>query len=67
MRQIKFIFVHCTASSQKWGVKELLAEFKANGWRYPGYHKVVTADGAIRQLLDISKELVTMTAVNTQP
>lgn len=29
MRQIKFIFVHCTASNQKWGVKELLAEFKA--------------------------------------
>ena len=55
MRKIKFIFVHCTASSQKWGVKELLAEFKAKGWKNPGYHKVVTADGAIHQLLDISK------------
>ena len=55
MRQIKRIFVHCTASSQKWGVKELLAEFKAKGWKNPGYHKVVTADGVIHQLLDISK------------
>ena len=55
MRKIKFIFVHCTASSQKWGVKELLAEFKAKGWRNPGYHKVVTADGIVHQLLDISK------------
>ena len=55
MRQIKRIFVHCTASSQKWGVKELLAEFKAKGWRNPGYHKVVTEDGVIHQLLDISK------------
>ena len=55
MRKIKFIFVHCTASNQKWGVKELLAEFKAKGWRNPGYHKVVTADGVIHQLLDISK------------
>ena len=55
MRQIKFIFVHCTASNKKWGVKELLAEFKAKGWKNPGYHKVVTADGAIHQLLDISK------------
>ena len=55
MRQIKRIFVHCTASNQKWGVKELLAEFKAKGWRNPGYHKVVTADGVVHQLLDISK------------
>lgn len=55
MRQIKRIFVHCTASSQKWGVKELLAEFKAKGWRNPGYHKVVTEDGVVHQLLDISK------------
>lgn len=55
MRQIKFIFVHCTASNQKWEVKELLAEFKVKGWKNPGYHKVVTADGVIHQLLDISK------------
>ena len=55
MRQIKRIFVHCTASSQKWGVKELLAEFKAKGWKNPGYHKVVTEDGVVHQLLDISK------------
>ena len=32
MRQIERIFVHCTASNQKWGVKELLEEFKAKGW-----------------------------------
>lgn len=55
MRKIKFIFVHCTASNQKWGVKELLAEFKAKGWKNPGYHKVVTEDGVVHQLLDISK------------
>lgn len=55
MRQIKRIFVHCTASSQKWGVKELLAEFKAKGWKNPGYNKVVTEDGVVHQLLDISK------------
>ena len=50
MRQIKFIFVHCTASSQKWGVKELLAEFKAKGWKNPGYHKA-----AINALEDIEE------------
>ena len=55
MRQIKRIFVHCTASSQKWGVKELQSEFKRKGWRNPGYHYVITADGTIRQLLSLDK------------
>lgn len=55
MRQIKRIFVHCTASSQKWGVKELWAEFKAKGWKNPGYHYVITADGSIHQMLAIEE------------
>ncbi len=55
MRQIKTIFVHCTASSQKWGVKELQAEFKAKGWTNPGYHYVVTTDGATHQMLNIEQ------------
>lgn len=55
MRQIKRIFVHCTASSQKWGVKELQAEFKAKGWKNPGYHKVVTTDGVVHSMLSIDK------------
>lgn len=29
MRKIERIFVHCTASNQNWGTKELWAEFKA--------------------------------------
>ena len=53
MRQINNIFVHCTASSQKWGVKELWAEFKAKGWVNPGYHYVITIDGSIHQMLPI--------------
>ena len=55
MRQIKRIFVHCTASSQSWGVKELMAEFKAKGWRNPGYHYVVTTDGIVHQMLSTDK------------
>ncbi len=55
MRQISRIFVHCTASSQKWGTRELLAEFKAKGWKNPGYHYIVTADGAVHQMLDEDK------------
>lgn len=55
MRKIERIFVHCTASSQTWGVGELSAEFKRKGWKNPGYHYVVTSDGRIHQMLDDSK------------
>lgn len=55
MRQIKRIFVHCTASSQKWGVKELQSEFKSKGWQNPGYHYIVTADGTVHQMLPVDK------------
>ena len=52
MRKIKYIAVHCTAGSQKATVNDLLAEFKRKGWKAPGYHYVITADGKIHQLLD---------------
>ena len=55
MRKIERIFVHCTASNQSWGVKELWAEFKAKGWKNPGYHYVITADGGIHQMLAIEE------------
>ena len=51
MRNIEYIVVHCTASSQKWGVRDLEHEFKRKGWKNPGYHYVVTADGKIHQML----------------
>lgn len=56
MRNIKRIFVHCTASYQQTTTKEsLLAEFKRNGWKNPGYHWVVKPDGNIISMLDESK------------
>lgn len=55
MREIKYIAVHCTASSQQTTIKELQQEFRRKGWKNPGYHYVVAADGAIRQLLDEEK------------
>ena len=51
MRKIERIFVHCTASSQSWGVGELSAEFKRKGWKNPGYHYVVMPNGTIKQML----------------
>jgi N-acetylmuramoyl-L-alanine amidase len=52
MRKIKYIAVHCTASSQRWGETELRAEFKRKGWRHPGYNYIVEAQGVIKQLAD---------------
>lgn len=55
MRQIKRIFVHCTAGSQRTTLKQLENEFKAKGWKSPGYHYVVFPDGKVEQMLDESK------------
>jgi N-acetylmuramoyl-L-alanine amidase len=55
MRKIERIFVHCTAGSQKTTLKQLENEFKAKGWKSPGYHYVVFPDGKIEQMLDESK------------
>lgn len=55
MRKIKYIAVHCTAGSQKQTTNDLVLEFKKKGWKNPGYHYVVTADGVIHQLLDERK------------
>lgn len=55
MREIKRIFVHCTAGSQKTTLKQLENEFKAKGWKSPGYHYVVFPDGKVEQMLDESK------------
>lgn len=52
MRDIRRIFVHCTAGSQKQTKNDLLKEFKNKGWKNPGYHYVVFPDGKIEQLLD---------------
>lgn len=51
MRTIKRIFVHCTAGSQKQTIEDLKAEFKAKGWKHPGYHYAVMPSGRIEQML----------------
>ena len=47
MRKIERIFVHCKTT-----VSGILAEFRQKGWRYPGYHYLVSPDGTVTQLLD---------------
>lgn len=51
MRKIRYIAVHCTAAHPQQRIVDLLAEFRRKGWRKPGYHYVVEADGHIVQLL----------------
>lgn len=51
MRDIKRIFVHCTAGNQHQTPQQLMAEFKRKGWKNPGYHYAITHDGKIHQLL----------------
>lgn len=55
MRDIRRIFVHCTAGSQKQTKNDLLNEFKAKGWSAPGYHYVVFPDGKVEHLLGEDK------------
>lgn len=56
MRGISRIFVHCTASWQGTTTLESLkAEFKAKGWKNPGYHWVIFPEGHVVQLLDEAK------------
>lgn len=52
MRKIERIFVHCTASPQTWGKDELLREFKSKGWKSPGYHIAIGANGELHRLAD---------------
>lgn len=51
MRTIKFIVVYCTASYQTETIDGLRKEFKRKGWKNPGYHYVVAADGKVTQML----------------
>ncbi len=50
-RKIKYLVVHCTAGNQKETIEDLLHGFKLRGWRNPGYHYVVKADGTVVPLL----------------
>ena len=51
MRNIKNIFVHCTASQQTATVQQILKEFTQRGWRIPGYHYIVDPKGMLTQLV----------------
>lgn len=56
MRNIKRIFIHCTAGYQEtYKDENLIKEFQRKGWRYPGYHYVIRPDGTIFNMLSEDK------------
>lgn len=52
MRKIDYIFIHCTASSQKISKADLLRVFRQKGWRNPGYHYAIAPNGERWVLLE---------------
>lgn len=56
MRDIKYIAVHCTATSQKTSISAIQSYWKNQlGWKMPGYHFIVLPDGTVVQLLPIEE------------
>lgn len=56
MREIKYIVLHCTAGPQNQTTQAILNYWKHDlGWKNPGYHFEINADGAIEQLFPIEK------------
>lgn len=56
MRDIKYLVVHCTATDKKVRASSLLDYWKNTlGWKRPGYHVLIMADGSILNLLPINE------------
>lgn len=56
MRQIKYLAVHCTATSQKTSISAIQSYWKNQlGWKMPGYHFIIKPDGEIVSLLPIEQ------------
>jgi N-acetylmuramoyl-L-alanine amidase len=52
MRTIKYLVVHCTATSQKTAISSIQTYWKKQlGWKMPGYHFIVKPDGEVVSLL----------------
>lgn len=54
MRTIKYIVLHCTATSQETTLESILNYWKnVRGWKSPGYHYLIMPDGEIKNLIPI--------------
>lgn len=56
MREINYIVLHCTATAQNASVESIQRYWKEYlGWKSPGYHFVVKANGGLVNLQPIEK------------
>ena len=56
MRSIKYIVLHCTATAQNAKISAILDYWKNTlGWKSPGYHYIIEADGKVTNLQPIEK------------
>lgn len=57
MREIKYIVIHCTDTRSNATVESIQRYWRENrGWKSPGYHYIIKADGEVVQLLSEEKE-----------
>jgi N-acetylmuramoyl-L-alanine amidase len=55
MRQIDYIVLHCTAGPQTQTLESIRAWWKQLGWKRPGYHRLIAADGLVHNLVNYSE------------
>lgn len=56
MRTINYLVVHCTATQPTAKIEDIKNYWrKSLGWKSPGYHYIIKADGEIVPLLSIDK------------
>jgi len=56
MREIKYIVFHCTATEQTAKVSSIVKYWKERlGWKSPGYHFIIEANGNVTQLQHLDK------------
>ena len=67
MREINYLVVHCTATQPETKIKSIQNYWRKNlGWKSPGYHYVIKADGEIVPLLSIDKVSNGVAGYNSQ-
>ena len=54
-RTIKYIVVHCTATVSTTAVSTIKNGWKARGWKNPGYHRLIDAQGKAHLLAPYAK------------
>lgn len=55
MREIKYLFLHCTATKQSITSEQINNIWKSRGWKIGGYHYIIYPNGHIENAIAIEK------------